>query len=265
MAMKVLQPEIMIKYESRFVKLEQNNKDTAVENAELKARVAKLEQKQSQTDDDAKRINQSLVNTISIKIENSNDTLASNISDNSDIAPERIENSSDITSDDTYQKKNKISQSYKKKETNNIVGNIFDFTTTSISDKNHVTKISVMGKAPPVTENLNKKNPIIMLSNPNTELSNDRDEFIDNSSDVLTEAEICEEIKTLPETEVSITTTSSISSSQISNLEDIVNENSEFLEIVNIFDSFSDSNSNGSKDKEDEFLGEEDKSLQESK
>ncbi|RHZ72313.1 hypothetical protein Glove_243g8 [Diversispora epigaea] len=98
--------------ESRFVKLEQNDKDTAVENAELKARVAKLEQKQSQTneknnfivksDDDAKGIDQSSVNTISTKMKNSNDTPASNISDNtsnSDVAPERIENSSNITSD----------------------------------------------------------------------------------------------------------------------------------------------------------------------
>ncbi|CAG8604272.1 9655_t:CDS:2 [Diversispora eburnea] len=38
------------KHEFRFMKLEQNDKDTAVENAELKVRVVKLEQKQSQTD-----------------------------------------------------------------------------------------------------------------------------------------------------------------------------------------------------------------------
>ncbi|CAG8820889.1 28515_t:CDS:2, partial [Gigaspora margarita] len=78
-----------IEHESRFIKLEQNDKDTASENAELKARVAKLEQKQSQTDeknnfivksdDDAKGIDQSSVNTISTKMKNSNDT---NISDN---------------------------------------------------------------------------------------------------------------------------------------------------------------------------------------
>ncbi|CAG8615419.1 3204_t:CDS:2, partial [Paraglomus occultum] len=107
-------------HESRFAKLEQNDKDTAVENAELKVRVAKLEQKQSKTDeknnfiiksdDDAKEINQSSVceagypvsNTISTKMKNSNDTPASNISDNtsnSDVAPEQIENSSNITSD----------------------------------------------------------------------------------------------------------------------------------------------------------------------
>jgi hypothetical protein len=73
--------------------------------------------------------------------------------------------------------------------------------------------------------------------------------------------------QTLPETEVSITTTSSISSSQISNLEDIVNENGEFSETVTIIDSFSDSNSessNGGED-EDKFLGEKDKSLLETK
>ncbi|KAF0383972.1 hypothetical protein F8M41_011647 [Gigaspora margarita] len=37
-------------YELRFAKLEQNDKDTATENAELKFRVAKLEQKQLQND-----------------------------------------------------------------------------------------------------------------------------------------------------------------------------------------------------------------------
>ena len=61
-----------------------NDKYTAVENAELKARVAKLEQKQSQTDeknnfivkldDDAKGIDQSSVNITSTKMKNSNDT-----------------------------------------------------------------------------------------------------------------------------------------------------------------------------------------------
>ncbi|RHZ78665.1 hypothetical protein Glove_158g77 [Diversispora epigaea] len=71
-------------HESRFVKLEQNDKDTAVENAELKARVAKLEQKQSQideknnfivkSDDYAKGINQSSVDITSTEMENSNDT-----------------------------------------------------------------------------------------------------------------------------------------------------------------------------------------------
>jgi len=91
---------------TKFEALERKNKmDTAnltVENIELKTRVAKLEQKQSQTDGDAKGIDQSSVNTISTKMKNSNDTPASNISDNtsnSDVAPERIENSSVITSD----------------------------------------------------------------------------------------------------------------------------------------------------------------------
>src|SRR6185369_2315537 len=77
---------------TKFEALERKNKiDTAnltVENIELKTRVAKLEQKQSQTDD-AKGIDQSSVceagysvsNTISTKTKNSNDTLAYNISD----------------------------------------------------------------------------------------------------------------------------------------------------------------------------------------
>ncbi|CAG8803395.1 5174_t:CDS:2, partial [Gigaspora rosea] len=43
-------------HESRFMKLEQNDKDTASENAKLKARVAKLEQKQLQTDKEKSNI-----------------------------------------------------------------------------------------------------------------------------------------------------------------------------------------------------------------
>ncbi|RIB16927.1 hypothetical protein C2G38_2038167 [Gigaspora rosea] len=92
--------------EARFIKLEQNDKDTASENAELKARVAKLEQKQSQTDeknnfivksdDDAKGIDQYSVNTISAKMKNSNDTPASNISDNTS-------NSDDVSNFDICQ------------------------------------------------------------------------------------------------------------------------------------------------------------------
>ncbi|RHZ60196.1 hypothetical protein Glove_357g43 [Diversispora epigaea] len=92
-----------VEAENNELKAENNDKDTAVENAELKARVAKLEQKQSQTDeknnfivksdDDAKGIDQSSVNITSTETENSNDTPASNISDNtSNVAPERIEN-----------------------------------------------------------------------------------------------------------------------------------------------------------------------------
>ncbi|CAG8724390.1 16927_t:CDS:2, partial [Cetraspora pellucida] len=82
--------------------------------------------------------------------------------------------------------------------------------------------------------------------NPNTELSDGRDEFIDDSSDVLTEAEVCEE--TLLETEVSITTTPFIKSYHNSNSEDIVNENNEFLETVTIIDSFSDSSESSDGD-----------------
>ncbi|CAG8647918.1 10415_t:CDS:2 [Gigaspora rosea] len=82
--------------------------------------------------------------------------------------------------------------------------------------------------------------------NPNTELSDGRDEFIDDSSDVLTEAEVCEE--TLMETEVSITTTPFIKSYHNSNSEDIVNENNEFSETVTIIDSFSDSSESSDGD-----------------
>ncbi|CAJ0923820.1 12202_t:CDS:2 [Entrophospora sp. SA101] len=58
-----------------------------------------------------------------------------------------------------------------------------------------------------------------------------------------TETKVCEE--TLSEAEISITTTPSISSSQISNLEDI----------VNVFDGFSDSNSDGSEDDDEDDNG----------
>nr|CAG8622833.1 7425_t:CDS:2 [Entrophospora candida] len=89
-------------HESRFKKLEQNDKNTTTENAELKARVAKLEQRQLQNDEkndfiaksdgDIREIKQHLVcetgcfapNITSTKTENSNnthDTPASDITD----------------------------------------------------------------------------------------------------------------------------------------------------------------------------------------
>ncbi|CAG8565187.1 19302_t:CDS:2 [Cetraspora pellucida] len=84
----------------------------------------KLEQKQSKTneknnfivksDDDVKKINQSLVckagysvsNTTSTKIKNSNDTNISDTTSNSDVVSEQIENiSNNITDSDSYQEK----------------------------------------------------------------------------------------------------------------------------------------------------------------
>ncbi|RHZ66974.1 hypothetical protein Glove_303g118 [Diversispora epigaea] len=73
--------------------------------------------------------------------------------------------------------------------------------------------------------------------------------------------------KILPEIEVSITTTPSIKSYHTFNSKDIVNENNEFSKTVTIIDSFSDFNSESSDGGEDEneFLGEKDKSLLETK
>ncbi|CAG8494170.1 13221_t:CDS:10 [Acaulospora colombiana] len=94
-------------HESRFIKLEQNDKDTATENAELKARVAKLEQKQSQSDNsiaksgDSTKVNdQYSVNSTSNIMENSNST--EQIVPQYDDTPKT--NISDITSNsDIYQ------------------------------------------------------------------------------------------------------------------------------------------------------------------
>ncbi len=49
---------------------------------------------------------------------------------------------------------NKKFQLYKKKKTKNIIKDIFDFTTTLISKKNHVTEILLM----PISENYVTKN-----------------------------------------------------------------------------------------------------------
>ncbi|CAG8438898.1 9106_t:CDS:2 [Cetraspora pellucida] len=82
-------------HESRFIKLEQNDKDTTSENAELKARVAKLKQNQSQN-------NEEKSNSNITKIKNSNDT-----SKQIDVQTEDVLTSdiSDITSNsDIHQK-----------------------------------------------------------------------------------------------------------------------------------------------------------------
>ncbi|CAG8559185.1 2315_t:CDS:2 [Racocetra fulgida] len=104
-----------------------------------------------------------------------------------------------------------------------IVQGVFDFTTTS--PKDHAIEISLPARK---------------------EKCQEISDFIDDSSDVLTEAEVCEE--TLLETEVSITTTPFIKSYHNSNSEDIVNENNEFSETVTIIDSFSDSSESSDGD-----------------
>ncbi|KAF0561131.1 zinc finger bed domain-containing protein 1-like [Gigaspora margarita] len=98
-AEKVKLKQALKEHESKFVKLEQNDKDTAVENAELKARVAKLEQKQSQNDeersnhivkldDDTKEIEQ--VSTLIPKKKKSSTSINASCRMNSDDAPEQI-------------------------------------------------------------------------------------------------------------------------------------------------------------------------------
>ncbi|CAG8581144.1 4108_t:CDS:2 [Acaulospora morrowiae] len=76
---------------------------------EVPLRIYRSGKRRNKSDDDAKEIDQSSVNTTSTEMKNSNDTSASNISDNtsnSDVAPERIENSSNNTPDsDPYQEK----------------------------------------------------------------------------------------------------------------------------------------------------------------
>ncbi|CAI2191595.1 680_t:CDS:2, partial [Funneliformis geosporum] len=88
--------------------------EVEAENNELKAEnnnfIVKL-------DDDAKGIDQSSVNTISIKMKNSNDTPVSNISDNiSNVAPERIENSSNNTPDEVKHLTSGSSDIYQEKD-----------------------------------------------------------------------------------------------------------------------------------------------------
>ncbi|CAI2191195.1 3390_t:CDS:2, partial [Funneliformis geosporum] len=71
----------------------------------------------SHLNDDAKGIDQSSVNTISIKMKNSNDTPVSNISDNiSNVAPERIENSSNNTPDEVKHLTSGSSDIYQEKD-----------------------------------------------------------------------------------------------------------------------------------------------------
>ncbi|CAG8651520.1 17727_t:CDS:2 [Funneliformis caledonium] len=60
--------------------------------------------------------------------------------------------------------KDKKSQSHKKKEAENVIQDVFDFTATSAPEKNHMTEISMTENSLPVTENTNEKNSIVILS-----------------------------------------------------------------------------------------------------
>ena len=55
-------------------------------------------------------------------------------------------------------------QSHKKREAENIVQDVFDFTTTSALEKNPMTEISIMENSLPVTENTDEKNSVVILS-----------------------------------------------------------------------------------------------------
>ncbi|GES83310.1 hypothetical protein GLOIN_2v1779898 [Rhizophagus clarus] len=58
----------------------------------------------------------------------------------------------------------KKSQSHKKREVENIVQDVFDFTTTSAPEKEHMTEISMTGNPLPVTENTDEENSVVILS-----------------------------------------------------------------------------------------------------
>ena len=68
-----------------------------------------------------------------------------------------IQDSSSVTKD-------KKSQSYKKREAENIIQDVFDFTTTSTSEKNHMIEIFMIENSLSVTENTDEKNSIVILS-----------------------------------------------------------------------------------------------------
>ncbi|CAG8605237.1 2093_t:CDS:2, partial [Diversispora eburnea] len=261
----------------------------AKENAELKSRVAKLEQRQLQndeksnfiakSDDNIREIKQSSVNISSTGMENSNDTHASN-SDELNNAPNSDPTSQD---QDPIQKNytpqinqnvleepqtqstisSKIKIPYNQKVEQGLLHELFEFIrgTDSMSLQNL--------KKTPLNSSFIKQIsdiPIDIDLTPGSIIWQELDAKISSfksqkligvknsscahgqlKSDI--ETKVCEE--TLPKTEVCITTTPSILSSQISshsvtafsNSEDIVNENGEFSKIVNVFDGFLDSNS----------------------
>ncbi|CAB4441683.1 unnamed protein product [Rhizophagus irregularis] len=60
--------------------------------------------------------------------------------------------------------KDEKSQSHKKREAENIVQDVFDFTATSAPEKTHMTEITMTGNPLPVTENTDGKNSVVILS-----------------------------------------------------------------------------------------------------
>jgi hypothetical protein len=68
-----------------------------------------------------------------------------------------IQDSSSVTKD-------KKSQSHKKREAENIIQDVFDFTATSAPEKTHMTEITMTGNPLPVTENTDGKNSVVILS-----------------------------------------------------------------------------------------------------
>ncbi|GBC44624.2 hypothetical protein GLOIN_2v1849049 [Rhizophagus irregularis DAOM 181602=DAOM 197198] len=113
----------------RIEELEKNSADISAKNAELKAELAKLKH-----DFDSSNLTRPQQPQHVTNVQNS----CSVEEDISSAKPERRFASNDIPDFDEK------SQSHKKREAENIVQDVFDFTATSAPEKNHMTEISMM-------------------------------------------------------------------------------------------------------------------------
>ncbi|PKY59408.1 hypothetical protein RhiirA4_482130 [Rhizophagus irregularis] len=115
----------------RIEELEKNSADISAENAELKAELAKLRH-----DFDSSNLTRPQQPQHVTNVQNS----CSVEEDISSAKPERYFASNETTSSVIKDEK---SQSHKKREAENIVQDVFDFTATSAPEKNHMTEISM--------------------------------------------------------------------------------------------------------------------------
>jgi len=143
----------------RIEELEKNSADISAENAELKAELAKLRH-----DFDSSNLTRpqqpqhvtNVQNSCSVEEDISSAKPERRFASNDIpdlVIDKRVADNTDIESMDTFLDettssviKDEKSQSHKKREAENIVQDVFDFTATSAPEKNHMTEISMTAR-----------------------------------------------------------------------------------------------------------------------
>ncbi|CAG8547184.1 10410_t:CDS:2, partial [Cetraspora pellucida] len=160
--------------------LEKSSADISAENAELKAELAKLRHyfdffnltrlQQFQHVTNVQNFGEEDISSVTA-VPQPDAEPKRHLASNDIPDPSMEERETDAFLGEVYKKSNsfsvmkdKKSQSHMKRKAKNIVQNVFDFTTTLALEKNHMTEIFMTENLLSVTENIDEKNFVVILS-----------------------------------------------------------------------------------------------------